>query len=44
MRLSENKIPIIIGMPALIPILFYAINPLGTATWDPRMRLFGYAP
>jgi signal peptidase I len=26
-----------------LPILMYALNPYGTATWDPRARILGYS-
>jgi signal peptidase I len=40
MRITRILIFLLIGLP----ILAYALNPFGTATWDPRARVLGYVP
>ena len=39
-----SKIKIILSIAIILPVLVYIVNPLGTATWDPRARIIGYVP
>lgn len=35
---------IIIAFIFIIPLMMYVVNPFGTATYDPRARIFGFVP